>query len=587
MPLLAPTAVAGKKRKRDNDSRTHSALPPPSDHGTPRAPPKPHLTQPYTTASEYESEEDDKSDGDEKMEGYLGSEEEQTIPREVDQLERDILSSRRNFNSIGTLLQYAEEEASQERVDFVAIIPLCRVFCRLMSQGNLAQSKTSSEKELIVTKWLQTMYDNFTRSLLGLLGNPEEETQNTALTLLMRLLKEEVGATKGLSDRAWKAGVFSELVFRLVTSKRSQAARDYFVERYVNVHDDVRFYTFQSLASILSRERDYDNGTAMASNTIAILSGIAHVPEDEDDLNDFFADVPPKKHPVKSLGAHKKHAQHAWVSLLQFGLDKAGKKCVLRLFTTRVVPWFNKPELLMDFLTDSYNVGGSTSLLALSGLFYLMQEKNLDYPSFYAKLYSLLDEGALHSKHRSRFFRLLETFMASTHLPAALVASFIKRLSRLALYAPPAGIVIVIPWVYNMLKAHPTCSFMVHREIRDPEVREEIDKEGLEDPFEMNEPDPMETGAIESSLWELQTLQAHYHPNVATLAKIISEQFTKRSYNLEDFLDHSYDGMVDAELRKELKKAPVGEYEIPKRIYTDEGNGLGQLGRLMENVGHI
>jgi hypothetical protein len=50
----------------------------------------------------------------------------------------------------------------------------------------------------------------------------------------------------------------------------------------------------------------------------------------------------------------------------------------------------------------------------------------------------------------------------------------------------------------------------------------------------------METHAIKSSLWEIAMLQDHFHPNLATLAKIISEQFTKQAYNLEDFLDHSY-----------------------------------------------
>ena len=40
--------------------------------------------------------------------------------------------------------------------------------------------------------------------------------------------------------------------------------------------------------------------------------------------------------------------------------------------------------------------------------------------------------------------------------------------------------------------------------------------------------------------WEMVQLQGHYHPNVSTIAKILSEQFTKQSYNHEDFLDHSY-----------------------------------------------
>ena len=44
-----------------------------------------------------------------------------------------------------------------------------------------------------------------------------------------------------------------------------------------------------------------------------------------------------------------------------------------------------------------------------------------------------------------------------------LVAAFIKRLSRLALFAPPAGIVTVIPFIYNLLKRHPGCVVLIHR----------------------------------------------------------------------------------------------------------------------------
>ena len=240
---------------------------------------------------------------------------------------------------------------------------------------------------------------------------------------------------------------------------------------------------------------------------------------------------------------HRRQAQQAWLSLLKMPLDKGQRKLLLSIMVSRVVPWFHKPEMLMDFLVDCCNEGGASSLLSLSGLFHLMQEMNLDYPEFYTKLYSLLDSDLLHSKHRSTFVRLLHTFTSSTHLPAALVASFLKRMSRLALYAPPAGIVAVVPWIYNLLKSHPSCTFMIHRETRCDEEREYNAIFGAEDPFNMDEPDPSKTSAIESSLWELETLQTHYHPNVASLAKIISQQFTKQSYNLEDFLDHSYNGV--------------------------------------------
>jgi U3 small nucleolar RNA-associated protein 19 len=276
-------------------------------------------------------------------------------------------------------------------------------------------------------------------------------------------------------------------------------------------------------------------------NALEILTSIESVPDSKEELEDFYISKPEKStHPLLSLNKHKKHAQGAWLALMNLQMDKDQRKSLLRIVSTSIAPWFLKPELLMDFLTDSYDAGGSTSLLALSGVFYLIQERNLDYPSFYKKLYSLLDAELLHSKHRSRFFRLMDTFLASTHLPAVLVASFLKRLSRLTLNAPPSGVVVVVPWIYNLLKRHPTTTFMIHRETRGSSVKEILENEGMNDPFLMDEEDPMETKGIDSSLWEIVMLQSHYHPNVATLAKIISEQFTKNAYNLEDFLDHSY-----------------------------------------------
>lgn len=303
----------------------------------------------------------------------------------------------------------------------------------------------------------------------------------------------------------------------------------------------------------------------------------------------FYGQKPSKKEksktPLLSVHSHKRAAQDAWLSILQsVELSESQRKSLLKGMARTIAPWFLRPELLMDFLTDSYNARGSIALLALSGLFYLIQERNLDYPHFYTKLYSLLDSELLHSKHRSRFFRLLETFLSSTHLPATLVASFIKRLARLGLNAPPSAIVAIVPFVYNLLKSHPTCTFMIHREIKNNKQKSTIESKGLDDPFLPDEMDPTLTRAIDSSLWEIETLQTHYHPNVAAIARIISEQFTKQSYNMEDFLDYSYQGMLIAELgtdEKPFRKPPVVEFQIPKRIFTgrllqeDDGKDTG------------
>lgn len=293
--------------------------------------------------------------------------------------------------------------------------------------------------------------------------------------------------------------------------------------------------------TILERLDKDDIPDSLFDRAFALLSALDGVPQSAEELEDFYIPRPQKKsHNLRSAIQHKRQGQDAWLAILSIVQSKDERKRILSVISTNIAPWFTRPELLSDFLTSCYNAGGSMSLLALSGVFYLIQERNLDYPSFYPKLYSLLDKDILHSKHRSRFFRLLDTFLGSTHLPAALVASFVKRLARLSLNAPPSAIATVIPWIYNLLKRHPTCTFMIHRVVQDPELKKHIQDNGADDPFNPKETDPIETGAIDSCLWELVQLQSHYHPNVATIAKIVSEQFTKQSYNMEDFLDHSY-----------------------------------------------
>lgn len=261
-------------------------------------------------------------------------------------------------------------------------------------------------------------------------------------------------------------------------------------------------------------------------------------------------------------------------SLVTRPMTISERKALLRkVQTPATISSLRRPEILMDFFTDSLNMGDlSLSVPALTGLFHLITTRNLDYPQFYPRLYSLLDQNLLHSKYRSKVMRHLDTFLAPTnHLPAASIASFIKRLSRLCLFAPPSAIVAVVPFIYNLLKQHPSTTFMIHRNPYPPYTKTDTNL-GV-DPFDPAETDPQNTGAIDSSLWELETLQSHYHPTVASIARIISEQFTKQQYNLEDFLDHGYGTMMDSELKKKegkREREPVVEYSIPKRIFARE-----------------
>jgi U3 small nucleolar RNA-associated protein 19 len=453
-------------------------------------------------------------------------------------MEQGILESKKNYNDITVLLSTMRQFDAGNEDSMLAAVALCRVFVRLLAQGSLIPKKTLSDKEKVVVNWLKEQFSQYKAQAMQLLQ--DEDVGVTALTLCMRALKAE-GEHMFDKDEYVFPREFLQQIVSTITTTGHEDVRKAFIEEYAEQYDDIRYFTFKSVKTIVDELVESGKTRGRFDAIFDLISALDGVPESADELEDFYVPRPKKKgHYLLMPTQQKKQGQEAWLALMLLVETKEQRKAVLDIMSTVIAPWFSKPELLADFLTDSYDAGGSMSLLALSGVFYLIQQRNLDYPSFYHKLYSLLDRDILHSKHRSRFFRLLDTFLGSTHLPAALVASFVKRLSRLALNAPPSAIVIVVPWVYNLMKKHPLCTFMMHRDLRDPERKKHIRDHGFEDPFLPNETDPMETKAIDSCVWELVQLQSHYHPNVATITKIISEQFTKQSYNVEDFLDHSY-----------------------------------------------
>ncbi|GFP83037.1 nucleolar complex protein 4 homolog [Phtheirospermum japonicum] len=60
--------------------------------------------------------------------------------------------------------------------------------------------------------------------------------------------------------------------------------------------------------------------------------------------------------------------------------------------------------------------------------------------------------------------KLLDSCLKSSLRPAYLATRFCKNLSRLALFVPPSGALVIIVLVYNLLQRHPSINCLVHRE---------------------------------------------------------------------------------------------------------------------------
>ncbi len=170
------------------------------------------------------------------------------IQSEILLLENQILESRKHYNSIVTLLDYLKELDAEDQRDIAAAVALCRIFCRLMAAGSLTKSKEMADDEVIIIQWLRKRLKEYEASTLAMLSLENTGRQSTALTLLMRLMREQVEYLKLQEDAIWRDGIFARVLQTLIESGPSDNRRAEFVEKYLVKYDDIRYYTFAFVA---------------------------------------------------------------------------------------------------------------------------------------------------------------------------------------------------------------------------------------------------------------------------------------------------------------------------------------------------
>ncbi|CCC70834.1 hypothetical protein NCAS_0F03500 [Naumovozyma castellii] len=536
----------------------------------------------------------------------------QTI-EEIKEIAKKIttVKDKANYNAIIKLIKQLEiqneedlDDDTVEKTYRFLVVSLFQIFKKLFSRGDLTlrvSDKTTPELKQF-KQWCRRTYESFKTKMLLIISDLRLETSLAldSLDLYMQLIELEsihfaskVDAPffpnktlKNLMLAIWKSNIEG-----METKTSNGQSQNFilleFLEKYYKPFADIQYYVQSEFNNILDSSVPSSEKELLSHNVskwLTLMNHDSHCSNANVEL-EIYVSNPPKA--VEDESKFKSFFEKNWLITLNFNLSLEQYKTILLILHKRLIPHFHTPTKLMDFLTESYNLQSSDSnagvvpILALNGLFELMKRFNLEYPNFYSKLYQLVTPDLMHVKYRARFFRLMDLFLSSSHLSAHLVASFVKRLARYTLDAPPAAIVSVIPFAYNMLRKHPNCMIMLHnpRYISDPfqtaEQTQELNKlkENYHDPFNIQEPNPELTNAMESSLWELATLMDHYHANVATLAKIFGQPFRKISYNMEDFLDWSYDSLLNAESSRKLKILPTLEFEEFDALFDEQTSG--------------
>ncbi|KAJ7167536.1 CBF/Mak21 family-domain-containing protein [Mycena filopes] len=556
------------------------------------------------------------------------------LAKSIQSLEEQLTSAaaaNTSLNPLADLLELAfTAEDAQDTSK--AIYALYRVSVILITGGKLDTGGDEAAK--IVKAWIWDRLNSYVEFLCGLLKDEEKLLRTSALQILFSLQKHLSTASSSPSQPQFHVSHFRKIVSALLLcppSRRiAQAGNGVLDADVLQLFHETWLASTTTCDGRSSPPHPFPSYPDLPANLLTILEGLKTFPTEKAELNAWWVaemgTKPPKPKPSKrsagaddvssdeepdkddggeedddwrkffeddsapgarlhkltvhqslhSLPSHRAVFTRAWLALLPKLLtrDAAASRILsqraLNVMHRGVMPHLTRPVLIMDWVGGSVDHGGSIGLLALNALFVLMKEYNLDYPSFYTKLYAFLDRDVLHSKHRARFFRLTELFLSSTHIPATILASFIKRLSRLSLSAPPAAVIMIIPFTYNVLKRHPALMAMIHRP----------DAGSSADPFDAAEPNPLLTHALESSLWELNSHREHYLSGVSTLSRIFSEAFTKPGYSMEDFLDHTYGTLFDADANRKIKKEPPVAVEMGKDLHLfagEEGDVVTEL----------
>ncbi|ETO79007.1 hypothetical protein F441_06114 [Phytophthora nicotianae CJ01A1] len=553
---------------------------------------------------------------------------------EIKQLEAKIKEDVKQINELPKVVKALQH--SDKAVAQAAMQSMRRVLLFFLEKGDLKPKPTQQEaaKKAKGTatqaidkfrQWLWDVYVNFIKEMLQWLGDAQADSNLRvgALRTLMEFVSRE-GEIRGENAPAFGNETFARVVQELAkTEKLKGELASVFKGEYVGAYMDVQYYMLKNLAQILDNAEEQD--LTLVANALRLL-GMVQMPYDAEEITSFLVEPKNSNLPEQELvssdeesddeeeevlatagtkrkaadskanktkktrGLHSvKQHQHAfslaWIAVLRHKLPQASYKKVLVQLPDDIMPHLVNPLLLADFLTDSYSIGGVTSLLALNSLFILIQDYNFDSPDFYNKLYALLDDPSLYSaKQRDRFFGLLNLFLSSTHLPAYTVAAFAKRLSRSALTAEPGAILFIIPMVYNLILRHKECLQLIHRTgaftaaEKAAKRREELSsgsavdaaakklssektelvlKDG-HDPFINDELDPIKCNALQSSLWELYTMKHHYNADVALKARMFEEKLRHQFVDVDESMEITYKSLFDKQLkRKEKGKVPL------------------------------
>uniref|UniRef100_A0A182K4S0 CCAAT-binding factor domain-containing protein n=1 Tax=Anopheles christyi TaxID=43041 RepID=A0A182K4S0_9DIPT len=467
------------------------------------------------------------------------------VSKQLKKKAADFLACTRATTTLVEILEYFKECLARKAPITPCLLTLEYLFTELVRRGDIRPADTGAQNNVPLAKdpqtnhrqWLQARYGETFDLIIDGMHHDKEGEASQALAAAMKLLAVE-------SHHRPEADQFpvARLKQILTAMLSSECLNKHLFNRFLEYASylDVIFYCWKTVPSLVPRSSPPND--AFKHNFLLLLDAIMFGKEKMKEV-DMVLCVP--------LGDGfdyafvRKQINRTWGFVMNWQHSEVVHEQLLILLLEKVFIHLDKPVLLTDFLMDSLDVGGTVSVLALQGVFVLIQQHNLTYPNIYEKLYSMFEPEIFHTKFKARLFYLADIFLSSSHLPEGLVAAFVKRLARLTLIAPPQDIVIILRFIGNLILRHPALKRLIFHP---------TGGEASSDPYVMEERDPMKSKALESSLWEIAALQNHVLPSVASAARFISNPLPSVEWDLSEVLEINENDIFHKEIMSKTQE---------------------------------
>ncbi|XP_055644996.1 nucleolar complex protein 4 homolog A [Toxorhynchites rutilus septentrionalis] len=458
----------------------------------------------------------------------------------------EFLASPKNANHLVEIIDYLKDSTARNAPITPMLLSLETIFTELLRRNEMRievqpLKPVEESPEVCHKQWLQSQYKESFSAILEAFNHEKSAESVTALVTAMRLItiETENPIDNGSGEAHLPLTKLKHVMLAILSSER---ANTHLVNRFMEYASylDIIYFCWKIIPSLAPKE--FSPNTVFVQNFLSLIGAVSFGKDLIEDSTSGYLCIQMQHLDYPYV---RKQINKTWSCVMNWKHDEVTHRQLLILLLEKILPHLDKPMLLTDFLMDSLDVGGAISMLALQGIFVMIQQHNLTYPNIYEKLYSMFEPEIFHTKFKARLFYLADIFLSSSHLPEGLVAAFAKRLARLALIAPPQDIVIILRFIGNLIMRHPALKRLIFHP---------SGGEVSQDPFIMDECDPVKSNALESCLWEIATLQSHVLPSVATAAKFISNPLPSVEWDLASVLEINESDIFDKEIAKKSKE---------------------------------